>query len=214
MKKTLKTFINAGLLMLFVSHSYGLVYNLNDINRPGPQADFGVILMDNTTHAGFNGIDDTFDGTVTFNFTLTFDNYQQQGDYVLFELGNSNGSSAIAIGNTFGSNNWGGYQAGSGLTFGSNPVVEGQSQAFTMTIDYNAGALDTGTLIIFGDSNVYDIGDYDYSFNEIVFYNGLPGTVASGTNMSVEVVPEPATYALIFGALALVFVALRRRFNA
>ena len=214
MTKTLKTLINTSLLMLFVSHSYGLVYNLNDISRPAPQTDYGVTLMDNTTHPGFNGIDDTFDGTVTFNFTLTFDNYQQQNNYVLFQLGNSNGD-RIAIGNTFGSNNWGGYQTGSGLlTFGNNPVVEGQSQAFTLTIDYNAGALDTGTLIIVGDSNVYDIGDYDYSFNEIVFLNGLAGTVASGTNMSVEVVPEPATYALIFGALAFGFVAFRRRFKA
>ncbi|MGB0290791.1 MAG: PEP-CTERM sorting domain-containing protein, partial [Opitutales bacterium] len=99
------------------------------------------------------------------------------------------------------------------LTFGDNPVVEGQSQAFTLTIDYNAGALDTGTLIIDGDSTVYDIDDYDYSFDEISFSAAFESAI-SATNISVSIVPEPATYALLSGALALVFVALRRRFKA
>ena len=63
MKKTLKTLINAGLLVLFVSHSHGLVFNLTDINN---QTGAGTtLLLDNTT-PGFNGIDDTFDGSVTY----------------------------------------------------------------------------------------------------------------------------------------------------
>ena len=220
MKKTLKTFINAGLLMLSVSHSYGLVYNISDVNRAGGQADYGVMLMDNTTHSRFNGIDDTFDGSVTFNFTLTYTQYQTGGTYVLFQLQNrtlGTPITPIAIGNIWTSDNWGGIRNTgfiTDLTLGSNPVVVGESQAFTMTIDYNAGALDTGTLIMGGDSNVYDIGDYDYSFNEIVFFNGFDGSFASATDMTVEVVPEPATYALISGALALVFVPLRRRLKA
>ena len=219
MTKTLKTLINTSLLMLFVSHSHGLVFNLTDrINRTGVSNDIGFILFDNTI-PGFNGIDDTFDGRVTFNFTLTFVTYPANGAYAGFTLLNSAGDAPIAIGNTWSSVNWNGFrlQAGSPLTtltFGTNPVVEGQSQAFTMTIDYNAGALDTGTLIMGGDSTTYDIGEYDYSFEEIRFRNGLGDSVASATNMSVEVVPEPATYALIFGALAFVFVALRRRLKA
>ena len=223
MKKTLKTFINASLLMLFVSHSYGLIFNLSDIiNRPGAQADSGVMLMDNTTNPEFNGIDDTFDGSITFNFTITSDQYALAGiTYALFQLQKDNllgnPTVPIAIGNPFTSDNWGGLRNEGYITkliFGSNPVVVGESQAFTMTIDYNAGALDTGTLIMGGDSNVYDIGEFDYTFNEIMFFNGFDGSFASATDMTVEVVPEPATYALIFGALALVFVALRRRFKA
>ena len=221
MKKTLKTLINAGLLVLFVSHSHGLVFNLTDINnQTGTGSTF---LLDNTT-PGFNGIDDTFDGSVTFNFTITYNFISPGGiNEAVFALADaSNNKIPLVIGNASGqganSANWNGYQDGNNkafLTFGSNPVVEGQPQAFTMTIDYNAGALDTGTLIIAGDSNVYDIGDFDYSFKELLFYTGLNGNViASATNMSVSVVPEPATYALIFGALAFGFVAVRRRFKA
>ena len=219
MTKTLKTLINTSLLMLFVSHTHGLVFNLTDINsRTGVSNDPGVILLDNTT-SGFNGIDDTFDGRVIFNFTLTFDTFPAGGAFAGFELRNSINRTPIAIGNSWESNTWNGYRfpQNVGLTtlpFGSNLVVEGQSQAFTMTIDYNAGALDTGTLLIAGDPTTYDIGDYDYSFTNLRWRNGLGNSVASATNMTVEVVPEPATYALIFGALAFVFVAIRRRFKA
>ena len=222
MKKTLKTLINTGLFMLFVSHSHGLIYNLTDVNnRIGGSFDNGLILLSNATHSEFNGIDDTFDGRVTFNFTLTFDTYPADVTYASFELEDRLQNTPIAIGNSWNSNNWDGFRIPdpqtSSLTtiaFGSNAVVEGVSQTFTMTIDYNAGALDTGTLIMGGDSTTYDIGDYDYSFERIRFRNGSINNVVSATNMSVEVIPEPATYALIFGVLALVFVPLRRRFNA
>ena len=222
MKKTLKTLINTGLFMLFVSHSHGLIYNLTDVNnRIGGSFDNGLILLSNATHSEFNGIDDTFDGRVTFNFTLTFDTYPADGTYASFELEDRLQNTPIAIGNSWNSNNWDGFRIPDSQTsslttiaFGSNAVVEGVSQTFTMTIDYNAGALDTGTLIMGGDSTTYDIGDYDYSFERIRFRNGSINNVVSATNMSVEVIPEPATYALIFGVLALVFVPLRRRFNA
>ena len=219
MKKTLKTLINTGLFMLFVSHSYGLIFNLNDVNNQvGIANNPGTILFDNFNHAGFNGIDDTFDGSVTLNFSITFDIYPSGGTYATIGLVNSAGDSPIAIGNSWNSDNWNGFRLDGGsqtnLVFGSNPVVEGQSQAFTMTIDYNAGALDTGTLLIVGDSTTYDIGEFDYSFDKIVLRNGLNNNIVSATNMTVEVVPEPATYALISGALALVFVPLRRRLKA
>ena len=219
MKKTLKILINTSMLMLFVGHSYGLVYNITDVNnRAGISNDPGLILLDNTTHSGFNGIDNTFDGRINFNFTITFNTYPSAGGaYASYTIERGTNSIPLAIGKSWTSSNWNGFRGANApiiLTFGANPVVEGQSQAFAMTIDYNAGALDTGTLIIAGDSNVYDIGDYDYSFESIRFRSGLSNTIASFTNMSVEIVPEPETYALLSGALALGFVALRRRFNA
>ena len=222
MKKTLKTLINTSLLLLFVSHSHGLVYNITDINnRTGDQNNIGMILLNNTTHPEFNGIDDTFEGRIIFNFTLTYEIFPSGGTYASFELEDRLQNTPIAIGNSWNSNNWDGFRIPDSQTpslttiaFGSNAVVEGESQTFTMTIDYNAGALDTGTLIMGGDSTTYDIGDYDYSFERIRFRNGLSNNVVSATNMSVEVVPEPATYALLSGAFALVFVALRRRFKA
>ena len=218
MKKTLKILINTSLLMLFVSHSYGLVYNLSDVNnRAGISNDPGMIILDNTTHSQFNGIDDTFDGSITFNFSITYDIYPSGGSFSVFHLESNAGIAPIAIGNTWTSDNWGAYRINGLITefaIGSNAVVEGQSQAFTMTIDYNAVAHDSATLIMAGDSTAYDIGDYDYSFDRIKFRNGLDNNVSSATNMSVSIVPEPATYALLSGAFALVFVAVRRRFNA
>ena len=220
MKKTLKTIINTSLLMLFVSDSYGLVYNLGHVlTRTGVSYDPGLVILDNTTHPGqqFNGIDDTFEGSVTFNFTITFNTYPTGGSYGAFTIERGTNSIPIAIGKSWTSSNWNGFRGANApivLTFGANRVIEDQSQAFTMRIDYNAGAVDSGTLIMAGDSNVYDIGDYDYSFDSIRLRNGLSNTVTSFTGMSVEVIPEPATYALIFGALALVFVPLRRRFKA
>ena len=220
MTKTLKTLINTSMLLLFVSHTHGLVFNLTDINsRTGVFNDPGIIVLNNTTHSEFTAIDNTFDGRVTFNFTLTFDTYPAGGAFAGFELRNSSSRTPIAIGNTWNSTNWDGFRVPQsvGLTtlpFGTNPIVEGTSKAFTLTIDYNAGALDTGTLSIEGDSTTYDIGDYDYSFTNLRWRNGLTDSVASATNMTVEVVPEPATYALIFGSLAFVFVAIRRRFKA
>ena len=218
MTKILKTSINTSLLMLFVGHSYGLVYNLSDVNnRAGISNDPGMIILDNTTHSQFNGIDDTFDGSITFNFSITYDIYPSGGSFSVFHLESNAGIAPIAIGNTWTSDNWGAYRINGLITefaIGSNAVVEGQSQAFTMTIDYNAGALDSATLIMAGDSTAYDIGDYDYSFDRIKFRNGLDNNVSSATNMSVSIVPEPATYALLSGAFAFVFVAFRRRLKA
>ena len=218
MTKTLKTFINTSLLMLFVSHSYGLVFNLTNVYNQAGSVNNNSNILDNTTHPGFNGIDDTFDGTVIFNFTITYDLLPSQNNVAVFQLMNSAGNIPLAIGNSWSSDYWNGFQLNGGLTIltlGSNPVVKGQPQAFTMIIDYNASALDNGTLIIAGDPIVYDIGDYDYSFSGIYFSTGVNSdNAASATNMSVVVIPEPVTYALIFGALALVFVAVRRRFDA
>ena len=227
MTKTLKTFINTGLLILFVSHSYGMVFNLNDIDwREGANGfDYGEILLSENlgpNHSEFNRIDDTFNGSLTLNFTLEFNRHIPNGSFLGVGLENllspAYGDSQLSIGSSWGSDYWNGYRVVNGvvetLDFGTNQIVEGQSQEFTLTIDYNAGALDSGTLIIAGDPTVYDIGDYDYSFHNLIFKNGGSGSYTSGTNMSLEIVPEPATYALLSGALALVFVAVRRRFKA
>ena len=217
MTKTVKTFINTSLLMLFVSHTHGLVFNISDrINLTGATS---TLLLDNTT-SGFNGIDDTFDGRVTFNFSINFGNFLNGGAFAGLALVNSDGDSPITVGNSWSSLNWNGFRIKNSLLtttldFGTNAVVQGTPKAFTMTINYNAGALDTGTLTMAGDSTTYDIGDFDYSFDEIYFRSGSAATLSvSATDMSVSIVPEPATYALIFGALAIGFVALRRRFNA
>ena len=217
MKKTLKILINISLLMLFVSDSYGLVYNLGHaLNRTGVSYDPGLVILDNTTHPGFNGIDDTFDGSVTFNFMINFDPYST-ASYAAFAIERGTNTVPIAIGKSWSSVNWNGYRGANAqtiLTFGANRIAQGQSQAFTMTIDYDAGALDSGTLLIAGDPNVYSIGDSNYSFDRIRLKNGLSNTSVSFMSMAVEVVAEPATYALICAALAFVFVVLRRRFKA
>ena len=211
MKKTLKTLINTSLLMLFVSHSYGLIFNIPDlINQESTPS--SNTLFDSNTHPEFNRVDNTFEGSVIFKFTMTFDQFTgpRPSDARIYFVSDS--SILFEIGSSRYHDDWIGVRAGIGvIDLGTNPVVEGQSQAFTLTIDYNAGALDTGTLSIDGDSTVYDIGEFDYSFKGIGFGNTPPP--ASFTNMSVEIVPEPATYALISGALAFVFVAIRRRFK-
>ena len=221
MQKTLKTLINTSLLMLFVSHSYGLVFNINDVyNKTGISNDPGFVLLDNTTHAGFNGIDDTFDGTLTFNFSLRVESYPTNPGYSTIDLDNtSTGNSPLAIGfSSWVSNFWNTFRLLNGGSnalnnLGTSSVNEGQDQGFTLTIDYNAGALDSAILGMERNPFLYDLGDYDYSFDRISFRKGLTDNVTSVTDLSVSIVPEPATYALIFGAFAFVFVALRRRFN-
>ena len=230
MKKTLKTLINTSMLMLFVSHSYGKVYILPDVSHQGITPIPGVAggsnqttLLDTNTHPEFNGIDDTFDGSIIFEFTITFDSYPANNNtnFALFALKNATdvafSSSRISIGNYVNSDVWSANQgslASNPFNFGTNQVVEGQSQAFTLTIDYNAGALDSATLIISGDSTTYGLPGNNYSFDIFDFTSGFEGTSVSATNISVSIVPEPATYALLSGTLALAFVALRRRYNA
>ena len=222
MKKPIRTLINTSLLMLFVSHSYGLVFNINDVyNKTGISNDPGFVLLDNSIQAGFNGIDDTFDGSLIFNFTLNIEIYPTNPGYSTIDLDNtSTGNSPIAIGfSSSDSNFWNTFRLIGGNSnalnnLGTNSVIEGQEQGFTLTIDYNAGALDSATLGMERNPFLYDLGNYDYSFDRISFRNGLTDNVTSVTDLSVSIVPEPATYALISGALALVFVALRRRFKA
>ena len=224
MKKALKTLINTSMLMLFFSHSYGLalVYNLDDVDSldgssGGSPNGSSILVFDDTTHPGFSGIDDTFDGTVTFNFTITYKTEPiANQSFALFTIMQPFAGTLIEIGNDK-STYWNGtFQGGVGeaLTFGSNSVVKDTPQSFTMTVDYNPGANnDTATIQLAGDSTVYSLRNFDYSFGSIEFFVDS-GTTASATNMSVSIVPEPATYALLSGALALVFVALRRRFKA
>ena len=221
MKKTLKTFINTGLFMLFVCHSHGLalVYNLPDVNfvqGPPQYTTNTAFILTNWTNPEFNGIDDTFDGSITFEITFQLDVFPTGLDnYALFQLWNGQTEVPIGIG-IDSSDIWLGYRfddKANGLNIGNTPIVGGQSQSFTLTIDYNAGALDTALIVVDGDSNVYNIGDYDYSFDIVALITGTDHA-GSLTNITVSIVPEPETYALIFGALAFVFVALRRRLKA
>ena len=230
MKKTLKTLINTSLLMLFVSHSYGKVYNLPDVshivNTPPPgwaSPSNNTTLLDANTHPEFNGVGDTFDGSITFEFTLTFDSYPNKNtNFALIEFKNTQigdlnlATTRITIGNFPNSDVWDANQGSvisDPFNFGNNPVVVGQSQSFTLTIDYRDG-LESGTLSISGDPTIYQLPWNYYSFDRIDFTSGFGGTNASATNISLSIIPEPATYALIFGALAFGFVAVRRRFKA
>ncbi|MGB0290790.1 MAG: hypothetical protein ACPGC0_06325, partial [Opitutales bacterium] len=112
MEKTLKTLINTGLFMLCFSHSHGLalVYNLNDVNKPVNSSDGVGTILSNFTDPGFNGIDDTFDGSVTLNFSITFDIYPSGGTSAHIGLVNSaDGTRPIVIGNYY-SDYWNGYR--------------------------------------------------------------------------------------------------------
>ena len=229
MKKIQKILINTSLLIIFVSHSYGLVFNLSDTTKTGSAPNFpgyayadpGEVLLDSTTHAGFNGIDDTFDGTLIFNFTLNVENFPGNQSYSTIDFDNTSaGDSPIAIGfSSSVSNFWNTFRLLNGGSnalnnLGTSSVIQGRDQTFTLTIDYNANALDSAILEMGGNPFDYDLGDFDYSFDKISFRNGYADNITSATNMLVTIVPEPATYALLSGALALVFVALRRRFKA
>ena len=214
--------------MLFVSHSYGKVYNLPDVTHIGitPQPGYAgqsnqTTLLDANTHPEFNGVGDTFDGSIIFEFTLTFDSYPNVGiNYALLEFKNTHtgdldlGTSRITIGNFWSSDVWdANIPTSDPYNFGNNQVVVGQSQSFTMTIYYRDG-IESGTLSTSGDPTIYSLPWNYYSFDRIDFSSGFEGTNVSATNISLSIIPEPATYALIFGALAFGFVAVRRRFKA
>ena len=209
------------LFLITITLSHGIVYNINDVNnRAGSVDDIATYILNSTTHPTFVPIDDTYDELVIFNFTITFNTYSTTNySYGGFYLVDPAFDSPIAIGNEWGSYNWNAFRSNSnnGVTgnipIGTNAIVEGQPTTFTMTINYNAGALDTATLRMTGDNTTYDLGAHDYSFDRIRVRNGNDNMM-SFTNMSFNVIPEPETYALIFGGLALGFVMLRRRLKA
>jgi len=111
------------------------------------------------------------------------------------------------------------------LAFGAGSIVLfslGGYDFDALTVDGDltyAGALTlslvNGFTLLAGDElQLFDVtGDYNGAFSSITFTNAALGgsfNYATGT-LTVSAVPEPSTYAVIFGVLALGFVIWRRR---
>ena len=103
---------------------------------------------------------------------------------------------------------------GGTLTFGNAASI---ADSATLSFDSaNVTAVNlsfVGTEILFGltnTSNSMSIGDGIYSANDLNMFFGST-VFAGGGYLSVGAVPEPATYAAIFGVLALAGAVLRRR---
>ena len=171
----------------------------------------------NTTDPNFDGIDDTFDGIVTYTFTTTFDALQGGGaadTFGGFQLYNG-GVENLGVSDQWQSPNWSYYRAAGAaggignLDNGSGTlaIAVGDPQTFNVAITFVAGANDTAVITWNGNANTLPAGNY--SFDNVHVRAGNDATQADFTNMSMTIVPEPCTLAL--ASLGLTALVRRRR---
>jgi hypothetical protein len=151
-------------------------------------------------------------------------------NFKLLQGSNANSGIVLGIGSVsdaVGLNNWGvaeGAQSTSTTSLFPNSSVIGTATSMsdtvsyiTLMIDYASNADDT--VYVWRTSQALDIHNLttasagftqtgDYSFDRLGVYAGLNTTLAF-SDLTVTV-PEPSTYALLFGAATLGFVGYRR----
>lgn len=119
-----------------------------------------------------------------------------------------------------------------GLVTADIPVNQQNLYVFRITIDTNAGAVESGTFWVNPTiASGMTVGDLGTGFSIGLTNTGLSGVAAIGlyttgsnaavfdeirlgsTLASVTPVPEPSTYAAVLGVLALGLIVVRRRFR-
>ena len=185
--------------------------------------DSSTLATDGVTTFGDLAIDDTFTGSVEFYFTImpTPDSVTSSYNFFVLRDFDSGEEGAPGINARVG-NEWDGsiWVAGSnGDRFNITndegatvPLVNDVAVSFEMVVDYVAGADDSARVRFGGQEEWTFLADRDYTLNTITAQaGGGSGSSASFTDMSVVVIPEPATMAMVFGAVVLGLVILRRR---
>ena len=185
--------------------------------------DASTVASDGVTTFGDLAINDTFTGSVEFYFTITPTPDSITSSYNFFVLrdfdGGQDGVPGInaRIGNEWDGTIWVAGSNGSRFNITDDdgatvPLVNDVAVSFEMVIDYVAGADDSARVRFGGQDEWTFLSDRDYTLNTITAQaGGGSGSSASFTDMSVVVIPEPATMAMVFGAVVLGLVILRRR---
>ncbi len=181
-----------------------------------------------STHGveGWTGIDDTFEGSATIAYTYTpkktgDQNFSQYWSYLILRDTEVDGSIVFRIGtdhgNPPGSDVFIAPVAGAVLLDDGEPVVfEERSYDIVLDFVYAAGGPDSATVTIDGVSFGLPDGNYGFELIQLVAAHDGGGPGADFTNMTITVIPEPATMAFIFGTLGfgLVLLLKRRRGDA
>ena len=179
-----------------------------------------------TTFGDLPPIDNTFTGSVEFRFTINhLVSPNNAYNYFVVRSGDENdpvGDRPIVarVGTEWAASPWMAGNPGDLTNLLDDagdpvPVVSNVPVSFEMVIDYVAGQDDSLRFRMVGQDNWTTLSDRDYGFTNITAQAGHGGSgsgpTADITNMSVVVIPEPATMAMVFGAVVLGLVILRRR---
>jgi hypothetical protein len=172
-------------------------------NGGGTALTFAQIGLSGNATMGFNGLDNAQFLTARINRTAA-DTFTLQYQTKASASGTSTatGSNVTSLALTAG--NW--YLLSMSFTKGSGTTVSG-----AISLD-NYGVSGTSLVGTVGSSNMTDV-DIGSLFNDSTTYLGarsLAGSSFIGFD-SISAVPEPATFALLAGALALGLVMWRRR---
>lgn len=185
----------------------------------------GIVVAEGTLLA--NGADSTGDSVVTVNSGATLGGNGTALGPITLAAGARMSPGDMAVDNT--TSLAGTFNGGSSLTWNSNDTTAGmffnlgatqgssdqialvgaftKGSGSTFIFDFTGSTLNpsiTYTLVTFGSTN-FDIDDFSA-------INGGGGFFAfEGNSLTFAAIPEPSSYAALFGALALAGVALRRR---
>jgi hypothetical protein len=183
----------------------------------------GTTILD-TSDPDFGGIDDSFEGVVSYTFTSSFTQFDNGGDNTTaestfsgFQLFNG-GTENLGINDMWSSANWSYFRAadteGDGeLDNGSGPlpIALNDPQTFAVAINYMAGGDDSAVITWNGNANVLPTGNYSFDNVRVRAGNGLTAVDFTDMSMTINAVPEPSTCVLAIVALLAVAVCRRRR---
>ena len=180
----------------------------------------GVIILSEGTHGaqGWAPIDNTFAGDVTISYTMTpkllpdtadYSNFSQYYSFMLLRKDPGDFRLGTNHGNPPGSDFFFArlLTETKDLLVNGEPIryEDGRPYDIQLDIQYVAGADDSAVLSIDGNTFILPTGDYSFKWIDIMAVHDHPGPGADFTNMSVAVIPEPRTAALLFGVFGLAF---------
>ncbi|TXI87799.1 MAG: PEP-CTERM sorting domain-containing protein [Cupriavidus sp.] len=192
------------------TNATGFIVNAGTLILNGSKTMTGAVTVN--SGGTFGGNSPSMAGTFTVNAggaiapgdggigTLTATNLMWNGEtsgafaQMKFELSNVGGQSTSATADR--------------LALGSGILSKGSGSIFTFDFLGTGAAGNTYTLMTFGSSSGFSVGDFTYTN----LTDGLNGTFAlNGTSLTFSVVPEPTTFALLGAGLMVTFFARRRR---
>lgn len=225
---------NKKLNEVFITSNGGTV-NLSGVDFSGVNLRNATLMNVNLTNANFTGADlrgsrifgndsgAIYKNTITSNGVLTNISMQSDSDKIMIYANDARfegdlGQSAKVISDTEFNAGTIEIEGGEKLEFSDGITVTMSDQINIIFDSETVGGIED--LFVIGDSTSIVMSGYDDDLSAQKAFIGLfkddDGNVANWTPESVAAfvvaaIPEPSTYAAIFGALAIAFAAYRRR---